>query len=517
MIRAVIVMNTEGKPRLLNFYEFQVPEIPSFLSLICLDVCISNWNRLFRVTALACSSLEAQYPEKPQEFTRSVFTDVDQTATSSCPRTTGPWTWMTRRGKSVWRRYEGVSGRTTDLTQVRSTPLTYRRTSHRKDGGHGGEVRRHADLRGRTWGIHPSGRAPTPFRDDRGRASAQGPEPAVLTQRIRGQTESTRQAPDLTVTFLALEGGPMSQERPFGNLGAEHHLEPNHPQPIEEATVAMPTPNRFWRMMTDPGSLHPHPTPRRSCPAPTPARAFDSSPIGSPGGTSANGVTHSPEPGGPARVHQRLDEVQKEVLRSRVEVGESSKGGSPFTPEIQAKPLPTTFRLSALEPYEGTSDPTEHIAAFRAQMALYDTSDALMCRAFPTTLRGPTRIWYSRLKPASIPSFDLLVKEFELNLLTSARPKPTTASLLGMAQGGDESLSQFMGRFTSQVQGIPNLHPSLAIQAFLTGLRPSRFFWSLIERPPATLPKMLQRAHQYVAAETLVAGKREETKCPRGE
>ncbi|RWW78445.1 hypothetical protein BHE74_00013336, partial [Ensete ventricosum] len=45
----------------------------------------------------------------------------------------------------------------------------------------------------------------------------------------------------------------MSQERPFGNSGAEHHPEPNHPQPTEEVAVAVPTPNRFWRMMTDPG------------------------------------------------------------------------------------------------------------------------------------------------------------------------------------------------------------------------------------------------------------------------
>ncbi|RWW48526.1 hypothetical protein BHE74_00045384 [Ensete ventricosum] len=43
------------------------------------------------------------------------------------------------------------------------------------------------------------------------------------------------------------------------------------------------------------------------------------------------------------------------------------------------------------------------------------------------------------------------------------RPKPTTASLLGLVQGSDEPLSQFVWRFTSQVQGIPDLHPSLAI------------------------------------------------------
>ncbi|RRT31940.1 hypothetical protein B296_00045667 [Ensete ventricosum] len=86
-----------------------------------------------------------------------------------------------------------------------------------------------------------------------------------------------------------------------------------------------------------------------------------------------------------------------------------------------------------------------------------------------------------------------------------------------MAQGSDEPLSQFVGRFTSQVQGIPDLHPSLAIQAFLTGLRPSRFFCSLIERPPTTLPEMLQRAHQYMAVEALTSGKRDETKRPQGE
>ncbi|RWW85478.1 hypothetical protein BHE74_00005841 [Ensete ventricosum] len=44
----------------------------------------------------------------------------------------------------------------------------------------------------------------------------------------------------------------MSQERPFGNLGAEHRSEPNHSQPTEEVTTAAPTPNHFLRMMTDP-------------------------------------------------------------------------------------------------------------------------------------------------------------------------------------------------------------------------------------------------------------------------
>ncbi|RWW64838.1 hypothetical protein BHE74_00027899 [Ensete ventricosum] len=351
----------------------------------------------------------------------------------------------------------------------------------------------------------------------------------------------------------------MSSECPFGDSGTEHHTEHDHPRPTEEATAAVPTPNRFWRMMTDPWFPSPasnpapfmvttkaflgltsqvqalagmvqtiisylpqlvHSMAHQSAPLVSPPqtespmapdrgsppdievpqpRVAEAHPA-SPTSTPARSQSRSYNPAQTKlnldtlstdttdslreqvrRVHQRLNEVQKEVLKSREEVGESSKGGSPFTPDIQSKPLPATFRLPALEPYDGSGDPMEHIATFRTQMVLYDTLEALMCRVFPTTLRGLARTWYSRLKPASIHLFDLLAKEFELNFLTSARPRPTTASLLGMAQGSDEPLSQFVGWFTSQVQGIPDLHPSLTIQAFLTGLRSSRFFWSLIE------------------------------------
>ncbi|XP_009387861.1 uncharacterized protein LOC103974711 [Musa acuminata AAA Group] len=102
-------------------------------------------------------------------------------------------------------------------------------------------------------------------------------------------------------------------------------------------------------------------------------------------------------------------------------------------------------------------------------MALYGTYDALMCRAFPTTLRGSTRMWYNGLKTGTITSFDQLVKDFELNFLAYARSKPSV------------------------------------------------FFWSLVEQPPAAVPEILQRANQFIAAEAWMAGRREEHKRVRPE
>ncbi|RWW58582.1 hypothetical protein BHE74_00034537 [Ensete ventricosum] len=330
----------------------------------------------------------------------------------------------------------------------------------------------------------------------------------------------------------------MSQERPLGNSSAEHRPEPNHSQPTEEVTAAAPTPNRFWRMMTDPGFPSP-----ASNPAPfvVTAKAF----LGLTSQVQAlvgmvqtivpylsqliHSATHqsappttflqteslvAPNRETPLEAEPPQRQVTEAHAASPTPAPARSQSDSPFTPEIQGKPLLANFRLPTFEPYDGSGDPTKHIATFYRQMALYDTSDALMCRAFSTILRGPARTWYSRLKLASISSFDMLAKEFELNFLASARPKPTIASLLGLVQGSDEPLSQFVRRFTSQVQEILYLHPSLTIQAFLTGLRSSRFFWSLIERPPATLLEMLQWTHQYMAVETLVAGKRDETKRP---
>ena len=90
---------------------------------------------------------------------------------------------------------------------------------------------------------------------------------------------------------------------------------------------------------------------------------------------------------------------------------------SPFTATINGHPLPPKFKLPSLDSYNGTQDPFDHIATFKTTMHLQGVPDEIMCRAFPTTLKGPARVWFNKIPPNSVSSFEELSKLFVNNFI----------------------------------------------------------------------------------------------------
>ena len=90
---------------------------------------------------------------------------------------------------------------------------------------------------------------------------------------------------------------------------------------------------------------------------------------------------------------------------------------SPFTKRVDEYPFPAKFKVPQLETFDGLKDPLDYLDSFRTVMHLQGVSDEIMCRAFPTNLRGSARVWFNQLETGSIDTFAQLSRVFIDNFI----------------------------------------------------------------------------------------------------
>ncbi|KAK3032742.1 hypothetical protein RJ639_036926 [Escallonia herrerae] len=146
------------------------------------------------------------------------------------------------------------------------------------------------------------------------------------------------------------------------------------------------------------------------------------------------------------------------------------ESGYPLSKAIKKAKLPPNFRMPQCDLYDETGDPGEHVYQFQTNMLLLQVSDAVMCRAFPTTLRKASHAWFKSLQPRSIYSFGQLSNLFQKHFVSSRSRRKNLASLLNIVQEKNESLACFLGRFYAATLEIDNLDESVKYTAFLRGL-----------------------------------------------
>ena len=99
------------------------------------------------------------------------------------------------------------------------------------------------------------------------------------------------------------------------------------------------------------------------------------------------------------------------------------KTDSPFTVAIQECLVPSKFRLSQLEPFDGLKDPLDHLNTFRTTLGLQQAPDEILCCSFPTTLKGVAREWFNKLPTSSIDNFEQLSSSFIRHFFRQATTK----------------------------------------------------------------------------------------------
>ncbi|MQL75419.1 hypothetical protein Taro_007794 [Colocasia esculenta] len=246
------------------------------------------------------------------------------------------------------------------------------------------------------------------------------PATAMEMAELRGQMQQ------LTGVCLALQAQLVGPPAPAVPLPRERQAESSHrhsrvlPAPQDQQADSL---RRSHRAPSEErASERRGRSPRRSVVSPCPPRSV----------VGAN--SHGSGRGGPANSEQELARRLRRVvdLERRVDAMVQRAEGkapaeddldfrSPFSREILEARVSPKLPLPTIAPYDGTSDPADHIYGFESHIVFHGASDAAKCRAFPATLKETARAWFETLPAGSISSFRQLKKSFQDNFLGGRR------------------------------------------------------------------------------------------------
>ena len=107
-------------------------------------------------------------------------------------------------------------------------------------------------------------------------------------------------------------------------------------------------------------------------------------------------------------------------------------------------------------------------------------ANEIMCRAFPTTLKGPTKVWFSKLTPNSIGTFKELSAQFASHFIERHRYKKSTACLMSIKKREDEMLRSYKTHFNKETLLIDEVDDKILVAAFTNALQRGGFCFPYI-------------------------------------
>ena len=168
--------------------------------------------------------------------------------------------------------------------------------------------------------------------------------------------------------------------------------------------------------------------------------------------------------------------------------------------------------MPQLETYGRSKDPLDHLESFKTIMHLQEMANEIMCKAFSTTLKELTRIWFSNLMSNSISTFKELSAQFASHFIGGHRYNKSTACLMNIRQQEDETLRSYITRFNKKAFSINKADDKLLVAVFTNRLRKGKFLFPLYKNDPKTMSNVLYRATKYMNVEDALLARKEKPK-----
>ncbi|XP_017441036.1 uncharacterized protein LOC108346469 [Vigna angularis] len=174
----------------------------------------------------------------------------------------------------------------------------------------------------------------------------------------------------------------------------------------------------------------------------------------------------------------------------------------PFTDAIMQAHMPDK-PPPALDRYDGSADPDNHMRNFIDSMAFYIDSDPVICRAFSLSLKDDALEWFHTLPGNSIDCFATIETLFRKQYATNKKPEMTAAELVNTKQEKDETLRAFMQRYNETARRVKNINHTFIISNLPSCLKPGHFAEQLYADPPASLEELQSTIAKFICIEDL--------------
>jgi hypothetical protein len=135
-------------------------------------------------------------------------------------------------------------------------------------------------------------------------------------------------------------------------------------------------------------------------------------------------------------------------------------GRTLFNMRILESRIPGTLeKPPKLETYDGTTDPDKHLEHIDIVLDYYQAQETIKCKLFVLTLKGAVMTWFKGLEDNSIRLWRELCIAYPSHF--TARKRQPVASLSSIIQGREESLRDYIERFTREAIEVKGTNEKL--------------------------------------------------------
>ena len=176
-------------------------------------------------------------------------------------------------------------------------------------------------------------------------------------------------------------------------------------------------------------------------------------------------------------------------------------GMLPFTVQLRTANIPTNFEMPKFQVFTGVENPKDHLDAFVGDMQYYTNDGNAFARAFPKSLIGDARRWFTRLPTESIGSWDELARAFMLKFGSKVSTEKDASALFDVIQGSKETIRDYTQRFEKMAARIPRLEEHMYMTAYQKGLKIGLLHQNLVLKQPTTRAELLERVNSFITLE----------------